>query len=83
MAVKKKAERFEKGEKRCRRDLNTGVRPQFSQGSRGIVMLDNETWKKCGGKPEGAAQGAGYYPAIPPWNKAGKGETETVDHSMH
>ena len=58
-----------------------------AQGSRGLIMLDNDTWKKCGGKPEGAARGAGYYPAIPPWNKEGKGNTEdasgAIDHSMH
>lgn len=56
---------------------------QCALGSRGIVMLDNATWKKCGGKPKGAAKGAGYYPAIPPWNKEGRGKTSDVDHSMH
>ena len=49
--------------------------------SRGIIMLDNATWKRCGGKPKGAARGAGYYPAMPPWNKAGKGKTKAMDHS--
>ncbi len=49
--------------------------------SRGIIMLDNATWKRCGGKPKGAARGAGYYPAIPPWNKAGKGKAKEMDHS--
>jgi len=67
--------------------VNNDLLTRCAQGSRGLVMLDNETWKKCGGKPEGAAKGAGYYPAIPPWNKAGKGNNETgsgtVDHSMH
>jgi len=52
-----------------------------AQGSRGLIMLDNETWEKCGGKPDGAAQGAGYYPALPPWNKAGTGEVQEIDHS--
>ena len=43
-----------------------------AKGTRGIVMLDNKTWARCGGKPEGAAQG--------PDKQAGKGHT---DHSMH
>lgn len=53
-----------------------------AEGSRGLIMLDNATWERCGGKPRGAAKGAGYYPALPPWNKAGTGETHSMDHSM-
>ena len=29
-----------------------------AQASRGIVMLDNATWRKCGGKPVGASMGS-------------------------
>lgn len=50
-------------------------------GSRGIVMLDNAEWALCGGKPEGAARGPGYYPALPPWNEPGTGQTHQMDHS--
>lgn len=28
-----------------------------AQATRGIIMLDNNTWKACGGKPEGASMG--------------------------
>lgn len=54
-----------------------------AQASRGLVMLDNATWQKCGGKPAGAAKGAGYYPAMPPWNKEGTGKAAPMDHSRH
>lgn len=54
-----------------------------AHASRGLVMLDNVSWLKCGGKPAGAARGAGYYPAVPPWNKEGKGDTAPMDHSKH
>ena len=53
-----------------------------AEGSRGLIMLDNATWARCGGKPKGAAKGAGYYPPLPPWNKAGTGQTHSMDHSM-
>ncbi|WP_126454554.1 hypothetical protein [Sulfuriflexus mobilis] len=56
---------------------------QCAHGSRGLVMVDNATWEKCGGKPQGAAKGAGYYPAMPPWNKEGTGEVHKMDHSKH
>ena len=26
--------------------------------ARGVIMLDNATWKRCGGKPKGASMGA-------------------------
>lgn len=29
---------------------------QCAQGSRGLVMVDNATWSKCGGKPKGWAE---------------------------
>lgn len=31
---------------------------QCAMGTRGMLMLDNKTWEKCGGKPKGAAEGA-------------------------
>lgn len=40
-----------------------------AKGSRGLVMVDNESWMKCGGKPEGWSQG----PA----------NAKPMDHSMH
>ena len=59
------------------------VETQCAHASRGLVMIDNATWEKCGGKPEGASKGPGYYPAMPPWNKEGTGETFQMDHSKH
>ncbi|MGD8998940.1 MAG: hypothetical protein PVF75_00875 [Granulosicoccaceae bacterium] len=56
---------------------------QCAHGSRGLVMLDNETWDRCGGKSEGASKGPGYYPALAPWNKEGTGEVHRMDHSAH
>ncbi len=53
-----------------------------ANGSRGLIMLDNATWDKCGGKSEGASKGPGHYPAMPPWNKEGTGDTFQMDHSM-
>jgi uncharacterized protein involved in copper resistance len=52
-----------------------------AQGSRGLVMLDNVEWELCGGKPQGASRGPGYYPAMPPWNEAGTGQSHQMDHS--
>ena len=63
--------------------VKNDLQTMCAHGSRGLVMLDNATWKACGGKPQGAAKGAGYYPAIPPWNKEGKGKINEVDHSKH
>lgn len=48
---------------------------QCAQASRGIVMLDNATWKRCGGKPEGAAMGPERKGA------GGKMDHSTMDHS--
>jgi hypothetical protein len=54
----------------------TSVKDNLAQlcakGSRGIVILDNETWKKCGGKPDGLKTGDGMAPALEP-----------MDHSAH
>ncbi len=39
----------------------TSIRTRWSekcaQATRGLVMLDNAAWKRCGGKPKGAAMG--------------------------
>lgn len=32
---------------------------QCAMGTRGMLMLDNKTWEKCGGKPKGAAESPG------------------------
>lgn len=32
---------------------------QCAQGSRGLLMVDNATWAKCGGKPQGWPKGMG------------------------
>lgn len=58
-----------------------GPAERCALGSRGIVMLDNAEWARCGGKPQGAARGPGYYPALPPWNEPGTGQTHRMDHS--
>jgi hypothetical protein len=36
----------------------TGLATRCAQATRGIIMLDNNTWKACGGKPKGASMGA-------------------------
>lgn len=36
---------------------------QYAKGSRALGMLNNKTWVKCGGKPEGAALGPDTQPA--------------------
>ncbi len=42
---------------------------QCVKASRGLVMVDNATWAKCGGKPEG-------------WSK-GPENAAPMDHSQH
>ena len=37
----------------------TRLSEQCAQATRGLIMLDNATWKRCGGKPKGASMGAG------------------------
>ena len=37
----------------------TRLSEKCAQATRGLVMLDNATWKRCGGKPKGAAMGPG------------------------
>ncbi len=45
------------------------VATQCAKASRGIVMVDNATWARCGGKPKGWA--------------AGPGNAKKMDHSKH
>ena len=37
--------------------VNSPIAVKCAQATRGIVMLDNATWKRCGGKPKGASKG--------------------------
>lgn len=46
-------------------DLQT----RCAKASRGLIMLDNAAWARCGGKPEG-------------WSK-GPGNAAPMDHSQH
>jgi hypothetical protein len=47
---------------------------QCAQASRGLIMLDNATWKRCGGKPKGASMGVKKGPD-------GNMDHSTMDHS--
>jgi hypothetical protein len=37
--------------------VNSSIEVKCIQATRGIIMLDNATWKRCGGKPKGASMG--------------------------
>ena len=37
--------------------VSNSIQTQCAQGSRGLVMVDNVTWSKCGGKPTGWVNG--------------------------
>jgi hypothetical protein len=37
--------------------VETPLEVKCAQATRGIIMLDNATWKRCGGKPKGASMG--------------------------
>lgn len=37
--------------------VKNSLATQCAQASRGIVMLDNKTWARCGGKTKGVAEG--------------------------
>ena len=50
--------------------LNQPLEVKCALGSRGLVMLDNETWTKCGGKPDG-------------WSKGVHTVQPGMDHSEH
>ena len=49
--------------------VNDDIRTQCAKASRGLVMVDNKTWAKCGGKPQG-------------WSE-GPGDAKPMDHSQH
>ena len=51
--------------------INDSVMTQCAKASRGLIMVDNKTWKKCGGKPAGWAKGPG------------KQASQPMDHSQH
>lgn len=38
------------------KDVNSPLHVQCAQARRGLVMLDNASWHRCGGKPNGAAR---------------------------
>lgn len=50
--------------------LNQPLEVKCALGSRGLIMLDNETWIKCGGKPNG-------------WSKGVHTAQPGMDHSKH
>ncbi len=35
----------------------TRLSEKCAQATRGLIMLDNATWRRCGGKPKGASMG--------------------------
>ena len=37
-------------------DASNALAVQCAQASRGLVMMDNAKWSRCGGKPDGAVQ---------------------------
>ena len=37
-------------------DIANALPTQCAQASRGLVMMNNDEWSRCGGKPDGAAQ---------------------------
>lgn len=49
--------------------VNDDIRTKCAKASRGLVMVDNKIWAKCGGKPKG-------------WSE-GPGKAEPMDHSQH
>lgn len=53
----------------------TRLSEKCAQATRGLVMLDNATWKRCGGKPKGAPNGPDRKGA------GGKMDHSRMDHS--
>jgi hypothetical protein len=58
------------------------IATQCAQGTRGLIMLDNATWERCGGKAKGASKGPSYYRPVFPWSKKGTGKIHSMDHSQ-
>ncbi|MGD8567582.1 MAG: hypothetical protein PVJ39_05820 [Gammaproteobacteria bacterium] len=50
--------------------LNQPLEVKCALGSRGLIMLDNDTWTKCGGKPAG-------------WSQGIRAEDPEMDHGQH
>ena len=55
-------------------DVANPLQRRCAQASRGLVMMSNAEWSRCGGKPDGAAQAS--------QSAAGKARTAN-DHSGH
>ncbi len=51
--------------------VKESLKTRCAKASRGLIMLDNKSWAKCGGKPKGLAEG--------PDKKA----SQSMDHSQH
>lgn len=49
--------------------VNDDLQTKCAKATRGLVMVDNETWAQCGGKPKG-------------WSE-GPADTAPMDHSQH
>jgi hypothetical protein len=50
--------------------LNQPLEVKCALGSRGLIMLDNDTWTKCGGKPAG-------------WPQSSRAAHRETDHGEH
>ena len=46
--------------------MDADLQQRCAQASRGMVMLDNAAWQRCGGKTPGVADGPGANAAVPP-----------------
>ena len=56
------------------KDVSNPLPTRCAQASRGLVMMSNEEWSRCGGKPDGAVQASR--------SAAGKAKV-TNDHAGH
>lgn len=52
--------------------IEEDLRSRCAKASRGLIMLDNTEWSRCGGKPEGWAKGPG--------NRSTKGHAQHMQH---
>ncbi|MGD8940466.1 MAG: hypothetical protein PVJ72_13860 [Gammaproteobacteria bacterium] len=52
---------------------SNSLQTQCAQASRGLIMIDNATWAKCGGKPEGWSKGIADAAT----------DVHTMDHGEH
>lgn len=51
--------------------VNDSIMAKCAKASRGLIMVDNKTWAKCGGKPDGLSKRPSVQKAMP------------MDHSQH